>query len=150
MGVNEAGEGEGETLSFTTISPEVPTVNTLEEEKIDEINFLLKGEIEDHGREGLEVFEVGLEWTSTSGLYGNPNKEETFSYTDDQFETEVRLRPETMYYFRAKAQNEDGWGYGEERSFQTGFSESGIIRIRWNNKEREIEIEPEGRFKVNP
>ena len=144
VGVNEGGEGKGEVESFTTITPVPPTVETIGADPLGGVTFLLKGEVIEHGRE--DVFEVGFDWSTTSGWYGNEKNKKSFAYTDDYFEAEVNLTPQTTYYFRAKARNDDGWSYGEEESFRVEVPGVGIIRIRWGDIEKDIQIEVEGRI----
>lgn len=77
----------------------------------------LHGTITDTGGENAD--ERGFEWGTVSGVYPN-SWTETNSYGVASFSHQITgLAESQTYYFRAKAHNSAGWGYGTEKSFDT-------------------------------
>jgi hypothetical protein len=77
----------------------------------------LNGTITNTG--GENCTQRGFDWGVTSGVYPN-SWTETGSYGTGAFSHLIdNLDLNKVYYFRAKALNSAGWGYGGEKSFQT-------------------------------
>ena len=103
------------TPSLTVINP--PTVVTNSATNIGTLQATLNGQITDTG--GATVDERGFEWGTESGSYPN-SWTETGSFGTGSFSYEITdLQPKTTYYYRAKAHNSVGWGYGDEQTFTT-------------------------------
>jgi len=84
---------------------------------ISSVSADLNGNITNTG--GENASERGFEWGTAPGVYTS-NQTSLGSYGTGVFEEEISgLVPSTTYYFRAKARNSAGWGYGEEMSFPT-------------------------------
>lgn len=115
----------GETFRLTgyfkfEIPIVAPTVTTQAATGIgfDSVHATLNGTIADTGGENCD--ERGFDWDVDSGEpYGN-SWTETDSYGTGAFSHQVTGLPEDItIYFRAKAHNSEGWGYGAEESFVT-------------------------------
>ena len=121
---NELGTVYGETVTFTTIVPVLPTVTT------SPVTGILPYTATFHG----EVVSIGGALLSARGFcYGtshNPTIEGT--HTEDGtaggvFESTVTtLEPTTTYYVRAYATNIVGTVYGEETSFTSSTTPPGV------------------------
>lgn len=121
---NEMGTVYGETVSFTTIVPVLPTVTT------SPVTDILPYTATFHG----EVVSIGGALLSARGFcYGtshNPTVEGT--HTEDGtaggvFESTVTtLEPTTTYYVRAYATNIVGTVYGEETTFTSSTTPPGV------------------------
>jgi len=112
-------EGSNQRIVTTTLSPAVdqPTVTTNSATNVGTLHATLNGEITDTGGENAD--ERGFEWGTESGSYPN-SWTETGSFGVESFDHEITsLQPKTTYYYRAKAHNSAGWGYGSEQSFTT-------------------------------
>ncbi len=118
--VAESGEGKtlGEEKSFSTIPPNPPTVVTKEATAIQSKNATLNGEVNAKGISGGSWwFEYGV----VSGILDIKTRGKSFSGSTDQLATSSisALTPETTYFFRIVAKNNDGTVNGEEKSFST-------------------------------
>jgi uncharacterized protein (TIGR02145 family) len=108
----------GKEVTFTTSSPTVPVVITLQVSSITDSSALSGGEVTEDG--GAEITARGVCWDTLP----NPTLED--SLTNDGtgtgvFSSQVRnLSYGTAYYLRAYATNSVGTAYGEERQFTTG------------------------------
>jgi len=112
---NEGSNQKIVTPSLTVINP--PTVVTNSATNIGTLQATLNGQITDTG--GATVDERGFEWGTESGSYPN-SWTETGSFGTGSFSHVLSgLQPKTTYYYRAKAHNSGGWGYGSEQSFTT-------------------------------
>lgn len=97
-----------------------PTVSTLAATGITSNQATLNGEITDTG--GEDATECGFDWDTNSGEpYANYTTTTCPVGTGTFSSTITGLNPNTTYYFRAKAQNSAGWGYGNELSFTTSI-----------------------------
>ncbi|MDD4358526.1 MAG: fibronectin type III domain-containing protein [Candidatus Pacebacteria bacterium] len=120
--INEAefkgfSEVEIEVGSYYTEVPAItlPQVKTLEAINITETEALIKGELLNNG--GSDNVSLSFEYGKESGNYT-----EIKELTSNIFELALtNLDPETTYYFRAKACNEAGCNFGEEKSFKTAM-----------------------------
>jgi len=119
---NSAGWAYGPELSFTTDAPPIgsPTVVTNAANNITDTTATLNGSITNTG--GENAIERGFEWGTSSGVYPS-NWTSLGSYGTGAFSRGIAsLAPSTTYYFRAKAKNSAGWGYGAEIFFTTNAS----------------------------
>jgi len=114
---NPRGIVYGGNLSFPTLTFS-PIVQSNPAENITRASALLKGNITSTG--GESVTERGFDWgTAQNGPYPN-SWTETGSFGTGVFSYNVtNLTQNTTYYFKAKAKNSIGWGYGGELSFKT-------------------------------
>jgi hypothetical protein len=77
----------------------------------------LNGTITDIGGENCD--QRGFDWGTETGVYPY-NWTESGSYGTGVFDHQITgLELSKTYFFRAKAHNSGGWGYGEEKSFST-------------------------------
>jgi len=100
--------------------PSIPIVSTSIATNITLTTATLNGNILATG--GATVDERGFEWGTVSGSYPNSWTESGTFGTGTFNHTITGLNPNTTYYFRGKAYNSAGWGYGEEMSFTTSPS----------------------------
>jgi len=114
---NEAGVGYGEEKSFTTLKYFLPTVFTADVTDIQLYSAKCGGNITDDG--GAEIKMRGVVWdVSPNPTYLNDKTwdgEGTGSYISNL----TGLSPQTTYYVRAYADNEQGRAYGNEVIFIT-------------------------------
>ncbi len=115
LGFTEYVENIG---SFEVTITDFPQVTTHPASSIGTTTATGNGEITDVGGENCD--EKGFEWgTTPGGPYPN-EVTETGTFTESGFLIDITdLTPGTTYYYRAKAHNSAGWGYGEEESFST-------------------------------
>jgi hypothetical protein len=115
---NSFGWGYGSEMSFTT-SIASPAVSTVDATGITKTQATLWGQITSTGGQNADL--RGFEWGTSSGSYPNSWTEGTsgnYQYGTGVFSYNLTgLTPNTTYYFRAKAHNSAGWGYGSEMSF---------------------------------
>lgn len=115
---NDKGTSYGEEKSFTTsANTELPSVTTSMATEITETSAISGGAVTDDG--GTEVVARGVCWsTSQNPTIDNEHTSDGVGMGDYQsFMTD--LMPNTMYFVRAYATNEEGTAYGEEISFTT-------------------------------
>jgi len=103
------------------------------------VHATLHGTITDTGGENCD--ERGFEWGYSSGNYPY-SWTETGNFGTGSFSHTITGLPEgSVVYFRAKAHNSAGWGYGDEKSFVTPLSRAKRIEFDIRNlTEREIQI----------
>ncbi|MFA7715023.1 MAG: fibronectin type III domain-containing protein, partial [Candidatus Paceibacterota bacterium] len=104
----------GQEKQFTIMGP--PSVNTKNASSIEKTSAQLTGNITDTG--GANPTQRILEWGTSAGNYTSSQDlgaggTGAFSYTL------TNLSPNTTYYFRARAYNQSGWGYGGTNLFTT-------------------------------
>ena len=97
--------------------PAAPIVSTNSAADITETSATLNGNITNTG--GQNALERGFDWGTSPGVYTD-GWTESGSYGTGAFSRGITgLAASTTYYFRAKARNSAGWGYGLEQSFPT-------------------------------
>jgi len=105
----------GDELEFTTASP--PTVSTHTAQDVKDTIATLRGEVTDTG--GSNVVERGFDWGTSPGVYTD-SWTETGTWGASTFSRFLEGLPRGVaYYYRARARNADGWGYGAEVRFAT-------------------------------
>jgi len=97
-----------------------PTVTTQVATDIEGNSAIGNGNITGVGTENCD--QRGVEWGDTPGSY--PNKAvDSGNFSAGAFTKPMTgLSPGNTYYYRAKAHNSAGWGYGSEQSFTTSIS----------------------------
>ena len=114
---NSAGTSYGDEVTFTTLSPNVPTVTTAVTTNITALTASCGGNVTSDG--GDAVTARGVCWSTT------PNPTVADSSTTDgagmgAFASSLTgLTPNTTYYVRAYATNNTGTAYGNQFSFTT-------------------------------
>ena len=113
---NNEGWGYGEWVEFTT--EEIPVINVpsvvTESVSADETTATVIGSVSNNG--GAEVTAYKVEYRKL----GESIMEETATGDDSSFSAELTdLESGAMYQTRAAAQNSEGWGYGDWKSFST-------------------------------
>ncbi len=93
------------TFTPLTVTTDIATVD------IQNNQATLKGNVTDTG--GENPSKRVLEWGTSSGSY--PNNHDCGSGGTGEFSYTISLNPGTIYYYRAKAYNSGGWGYGGEK-----------------------------------
>lgn len=93
----------------------VPTVETLSATEVSQTSARLNGNIVS----GAPILERGFEWGFESGNYQYSWTETGTFGTGTYSYVVTGLPSNTRVYFRAKARNESGWGYGSEVYFDT-------------------------------
>ena len=117
---NSAGWAYGSELSFTTDPMAAPTVQTDPATVVSDDGAVLNGDITDTG--GEDADERGFDWGEEPDVYTEQWTEQG-TYGTGAFNHQISgLDPNTQYYFRAKAHNDQGSSYGEERLFTTNPS----------------------------
>jgi hypothetical protein len=118
------GTGGGLTRTTTyslTVTLLSPTVSTNAATSIISSSATLNGNITDTGGQNADL--RGFDWGTSSGNYTASWVEGTsgnYQYGLGVFSDNLTsLSVSTAYYFRAKAHNSAGWGYGGELSFTT-------------------------------
>jgi hypothetical protein len=110
------------SIYCTYTSLTAPTVSTSAATNVTSSSATLNGNITATGGQNADL--RGFEWGTTSGSYPNSWTEGTsgsYVYGVGAFSYNLTgLSSNTTYYFRAKAHNSAGWGYGSELSFTTG------------------------------
>jgi len=120
----------------------IPTVTTQAASSINENSAIGNGNITDTG--GPNCDERGFDYDVDSGVPYADSATDVGSYgTGAYTKGLVGLNPGTLYYYRAKAHNSVGWGYGSEETFYTypsnvtGFSITAttdfIATLVWTN-----------------
>ena len=120
----------GMEKSFTTNSPEVPTLHTIPAFIVREYSAVSGGDILQDG--GAEITVRGVCWSTHS----NPRIEDNHTLDgagSGYYESEINdLEPYTVYFIRAYATNNVGTGYGEKFGFITDWDNSTISDIDGN------------------
>jgi hypothetical protein len=96
----------------------IPTVTTQAATDISTISATGNGTVVNTG--GENVLERGVEWGEVSGGPYPGSATQLGSFGTGSFTQEMSgLDPGETYYYRAKARNSAGWGYGGEQNFTT-------------------------------
>lgn len=103
-------------IGLFTSAKYAPTVSTSAATNKSSTGATINGSVSDIG--GQTIDERGFDYGTESGVYTD-SWTETGSFSTGSFLTTLTLQPFTTYYFRAKAHNASGWGYGTELSFIT-------------------------------
>ncbi|MBU4216524.1 hypothetical protein L6270_00010 [Candidatus Parcubacteria bacterium] len=100
-------------------TPFIPTVTTNSEYVYSRYEAWLDGTIT--ATNGENADQRGFEWGTSTGSYIVGSAIESGNYAINSiFQMKIaQFQPGTTYYYRAKAHNSIGWGYGSERSFTT-------------------------------
>ncbi len=117
---NSQGLGYGGEDSFTTLTnPVIPTVITSAATSVLYTTATLNGSVTDLGNNN--TLERGFDWGyGSSGNYSaNWTASGNWSAIGSFSRGITVLSENTTYYFRARARNSAGWGYGGELSFIT-------------------------------
>ena len=114
---NSAGWAYGEEKSFTTQQLASPTVQTNNATDVSDDAATLNGDITSVG--GQDADERGFAWGEESGVYTEQWTEQGTFGTGPFSRHLTGLDRKKTYYFRAKAHNDQGWGYGDEKYFTT-------------------------------
>ncbi len=113
----QGGPEEEEELEDPLPSPYLkPTITTNGSSYIEETTATLLGYIASDG--GLYCT-ADFEYGTTSG-YGSNTADQIEKITGDSFTQGMSsLSPGTLYHFRARASNDEGYGYGSDKTFLT-------------------------------
>ncbi|MEZ5082484.1 MAG: FISUMP domain-containing protein [Bacteroidales bacterium] len=136
---NSVGTSYGNEIFFSTISqPELPEVETYEITAIAQTSAQGGGYISSQG--STPIIARGVCWSSEP----DPSFDDSHTldgHTIGEFLSELtNLTPNTLYYVKAYARNQNGFGYGQEVTFTT--MEDGdpptvvteeVINISWNS-----------------
>ncbi len=115
------------TAKFYNPSPEKPTVSTdLAIVNIQNNTVTLKGTITNTNSQNADL--RGFNWNNEGGSWsswteGTPGN---YQYGEGSFSHNLtNITPDTVYYYKAKARNSGGWGYGEEKRFVIFIADGG-------------------------
>ncbi len=111
------GLGFGATMAFTTRNAP-PSVSTYDATGVTNNSATLNGTLHYTGSSGAA--DVSFQYSTTSGIYSQETPAQTMSAPGDFTAGLTGLTPDTTYYYRAKAHNNYGTGYGTEHMFTTG------------------------------
>ena len=124
--VNTGNINRGLSVRCVKNDEPLPIIGTLPVSQVTATTSICGGNILDNG--GYNITDKGLVWSTSP----NPDLENSSGFISNgeglaSFSKRITgLNPETTYYIRAYATNEEGTAYGEEQTFTTGtllFSE---------------------------
>lgn len=119
---NSVGIAYGDTISFRTLSQELPTVTTVPVVSITQTTAVSGHIIVNTGWTG-SVSTRGIVWSTDPNpdisLPTKTTQTAAFASTTPNFNTMTGLTANTTYYVRAYATNPAGTGYGDEITFTT-------------------------------
>lgn len=120
---NDAGTAYGNQLSITTPSPDdKPQVITKDHQQFGADAVKLQGEVKMHG--GTAVTQCGIIWSADPDL----DTHGTFGYAEagiGVFDVLLEgLEPESVYYYKAFAENDAGRSYGQRKEFFTAAADA--------------------------
>lgn len=119
---NRYGTVLGTTISFTTTGPGVavaPEAGTLEASNVGRTTFTLNGRVDPNGASTTYWFEYSTD-ASLNGLTQTSSQTLSSTSSAKVVKFDVRnLEPNTKYYFRSAAQNQNGIDYGDTQSVTT-------------------------------
>ncbi|MDX9847120.1 MAG: kelch repeat-containing protein [Tenuifilaceae bacterium] len=115
---NNVGTSYGSVLSFATTNG-LPVVNTFDIVDINATSASSGGSISSNG--GFNIIDKGLVWSGFQypTITDNEGISSAGQGTNDFSSNIINLSPSKTYYVRAFAYNEQGVGYGEQKSFTT-------------------------------
>jgi len=127
---NSAGTAYGNEVSFTTLTPVVPTVTINPIDLITNVSARSGGAITSDG--GAAILSKGVVWSTSpnptiSNLRTNDGSGGT-SYVSNL----TSLSPGTTYYVRAYATNSTGTAYGNQQTFTTTATSQTVTDIDGN------------------
>ena len=114
---NKEGTAYGEEISFTTLSPGLPTVSTADVDDIQFESATCGGSITAIG--GATITARGVCWSTSHNPTINNNHTADGMWEGAYTSRLTDLTDGTVYYVRAYATNSAGTAYGEEKSFKT-------------------------------
>ncbi len=115
---NAEGDNWSENTWTFEITPlGIPTVTTQAATDIGATTATGNGNITDTGGETCD--ERGVEWGTSTGSYPNSHTDTNGFGTGAFTKGMTGLPSDITIYYRAKAHNSAGWGYGDEQSFLT-------------------------------
>ena len=140
---NNSGTAYGSSVQFETL-PGPATITTGDASNIGAYLAVGGGTVTSYG--GSADAEVGVVWSTTP----NPdyqNRDDFYqlnNFTGDAFEFWISgLKENTTYYYKAYAHNDNGFSYGEEKSFTTqtfSVTEGTTTDSRDNKQYKTVEI----------
>ena len=114
--LSNAGYAYGDIKSFVTAEATPAIVATSDVTKSGK-KYRLGGIVTDDG--GMELTEVGIIYSTASGLDYNTDTRVPMSKPSYKFSISLNLDENTTYYYRAYAETAKGRVFGEEKSFLT-------------------------------
>lgn len=114
-GMNSAGIGYGNQVSFTTLQVTVPVLTTTAITSITSTTAVSGGNIT--AENGGSVTEKGVCWSTSANPVATGNRTTDGTGTGSFTSNITGLQPGTTYYLRAYATNSAGTGYGNELNF---------------------------------
>ncbi|MCX6306700.1 MAG: hypothetical protein NT040_17170 [Bacteroidetes bacterium] len=114
---NTIGTVYGEDITFTSLSPSIPTVTTSEVYNITVSVATSGGNVTSDG--GATITARGVCWSASPGPLATGNHSSEAGTTGSFVSSLTGLAPQTLYYVRAYATNSVGTAYGDEVSFST-------------------------------
>ncbi|NDW13741.1 T9SS C-terminal target domain-containing protein [Bacteroides sp. 214] len=118
---SRSGTGYGNEVSFTTDPATIPVLTTVAASAITAETAIAGGEVTDAG--GAQILSKGICWSTQAEPTNNNHKTVEEAVTSSFTSLLSGLTPNTVYYYRAYAQNEAGVGYGNTLTFTTGSVE---------------------------
>lgn len=115
--INGTGTSYGDEVEFATLSVSVPSVTTASVTSIGQTTATGGGNVISSG--GEIVTERGICWSTSHDPTISGNHQSNGSGTGNYTVIMARLNPNTTYYVRAYAINNQGIAYGEEVNFTT-------------------------------
>lgn len=115
--VNDIGASLGTETSFTTLTPTLPKVTTIEISEVSGESARISGIINSDG--GIPIIERGLYWDTIPTPELNGNKVKSGDGIGEFNVIVNNLKKGTLYYVRLYAENEIGTAFGEIKSFST-------------------------------
>lgn len=115
--INNVGVGYGNELTFTTLAPSLPTLNTTPVSNSTCTTAMAGGSISNDG--GAQVTARGLCWSTSPNPTITANLVSNGSGSGSFIGIMSGLVPNTVYYVRAYATNSGGTAYGNELTFST-------------------------------
>jgi uncharacterized protein (TIGR02145 family) len=125
---NSKGTGYGNELTFTTLTDQKPTVETLPATNPSLTSVVLNGKVDANGFETTVSFEYG----ETTGYGSSLTIDKVYSFNHDINIILSGLTKSTTYHFRIMAVSVIGTSYGSDASFTTLDSAAPPINFNQN------------------